>query len=691
MDSNQHTKTNALAKASSLYLRQHRFNPVHWVEYSDALFEKAHNEQKLLLFSIGYAACHWCHVMERECFEDQDVAAVMNRHFICVKIDREERPDLDHIYMDALQLMTGSGGWPLNIVALPDGRPFWGATYLPKERWMAALKDLQQLYMKDKERVLEYATSLSRGLKAMAETPSADTLSEPWLKDEFETLIQQFLAAVDTEYGGFKGAPKFMMPNTLEFALHYHLLCPNERVFDHVQKSLDRMSYGALFDQINGGFSRYSVDNRWHVVHFEKMAYDNAQLLSLYAKAFAVTKNKWFQHVALKTIDFLEHWLYDPLSKGFFASIDADSSDELGEQTEGAYYRFTIAQLKEVLGDLYELFAEVYNFNELGHWEHGQYLLHRTHTNEQIAGILGVSVESIENALIQGLSKLKKYQQQRKKPACDDKIISSWNALIVSALAHSCRYLDLTKNEKNKYVHLCLGAAQMLADRIEPDGRLLRIKSAPANNIDGFLEDYALCIQCFIDLYELTFEPKYLDQASALNRYVLAHFNAPEGFFYFTDDLQKQVVRRTLELEDNVISSSNALMAKNLFRLGALLSKPNYSKRASALLQAMKPQVIKHPRSYSAWLQLALFDQFEFHEIAVIGTNFEQKASAIGRHYLPNSVLAAAKKPTEKGLLNRATDLSETAIFACVKGSCSFPVFETEQLLNHLHHDQTNL
>jgi uncharacterized protein YyaL (SSP411 family) len=685
MDSNQiHNKTNALAKATSLYLRQHRFNPVLWVEYTDAIVEKAHKEQKLLLFSIGYAACHWCHVMERECFEDQDVAAVMNRHFICVKIDREERPDLDQLYMDALQLMTGSGGWPLNIVALPDGRPFWGATYLPKERWMAALKDLQQLYMKDKERVLEYATSLSRGLKAMAETPSADALSEPWLKDEFETLIQQFLAAVDTEFGGFKGAPKFMMPNTLEFALHYHLLSPNQPLFTHVQKSLDSMSYGALFDPINGGFSRYSVDSRWHVVHFEKMAYDNAQLLSVYAKTFAVTKNKWYQNVALKTIDFLEHWLYDPLSKGFFASIDADSSDELSEQVEGAYYRFTLEQLKEVLGDHYELFAEVYNFNELGHWEHGQYLLHRTHTDEQIAGVLGISVESLENAIIQGLSKLKKFQQQRKKPACDDKIISSWNALIVSALAHICRYLDLTENEKNKYVQLCLGAAQMLTERIEPEGRLLRIKNPNTNNIDGFLEDYALCMQCFIDLYELTFEPKFLDQASTLYRYVLAHFDAPNGFFYFTADLQKQVVRRSLELEDNVISSSNALMAKNLFRLGALLSEPHYSKRASALLQAMKPQLIRHPRSYSAWLQLALFDQFEFYEIAVIGTDFDQKASAIGSHYLPNSVLAAAKEPTEKGLLNKASDLSETAIFACVKGSCSFPVLETEQLLNQL-------
>ena len=687
MDSPKAPKPNALDRASSPYLRQHRLNPVHWVEYDDTLFEQAYQEQKLLLFSIGYAACHWCHVMERECFEDHEVSELMNRHFICVKIDREERPDIDHLYMDALQLMTGSGGWPLNIVALPDGRPFWGATYLPKTRWMAALSDLHQLYVNDRERVREYATSLSRGLKAMAETPSADQLDTIWPKSEFEELVHEYLSAVDTEYGGFKGAPKFMMPNTLEFALHYHLLRPNQRLFDHVQKSLDRMSYGALFDPINGGFSRYSVDNRWHVVHFEKMAYDNAQLLSLYAKAFAVTNNKWYQYVALKTIDFLEKWLYDEVSKGFFASLDADSLDESGQQLEGAYYRFTQEELKQALGDLYELFAVVYNVNELGHWEHGHYLLYRTESNEELAHTLTISVQTLEKSIETGLSRLQLFQQKRQKPACDDKIISSWNALVVSALTHSIRYLDLLDTVKDHCLNLAVNAAQMLSDRIDQDGRLVRIKNTTTADIDGFLEDYALCIQCFIDLYEVTFDLKYLDRAEHLSRYVSAHFDAPNGFFYFTSDLQKQVVRRTLELEDNVISSSNALMGKNLFRLGALLSEPQYSKRASDLVQSVRPQCTNHPRSYSAWLQLALFDQFEFHEIAIIGEDHEQKARELSRHYLPNSVLAAAEKPSSNGLLYREADLKQTPIFVCVKGSCSLPVYSTEELINQLDHD----
>ena len=687
MDSPKSPKPNALDRASSPYLRQHRLNPVHWVEYNDTLFEQAHQEQKLLLFSIGYAACHWCHVMERECFEDHEVSELMNRHFICVKIDREERPDIDHLYMDALQLMTGSGGWPLNIVALPDGRPFWGATYLPKSRWMAALTDLHQLYANDRERVFEYATNLSRGLKAMAETPSADKLNTVWPKSEFEELIHEYLSAVDTEFGGFKGAPKFMMPNTLEFALHYHLLSPNERMFDHVKKSLDRMSYGALFDPINGGFSRYSVDNRWHVVHFEKMAYDNAQLLSLYAKAFAVTRNKWYQQVAIKTIDFLEHWLYDEVTKGFFASLDADSMDESGQQLEGAYYRFTQEELKQALGDVYELFATVYNVNELGHWEHGQYLLYRTQSNEELTQKLTISVQTLEKSIETGLSRLKLFQQKREKPACDDKIISSWNALVVSALTHSYRYLDLTDTLKNRYLSLAENTAQMLSERIDQDGGLVRIKNTATTDIDGFLEDYALCIQCFIDLYEVSFNLNYINQAKRLIQYVSTHFDAPNGFFYFTSDLQKQVVRRTLEVEDNVISSSNALMGKNLFRIGALLGKPQYSKRASDLVQAMKPQCTQHPRSYSAWLQLALYDQFEFHEVAILGEEYVQKAREVNRHYLPNSVLAAAKKPISNGLLYKEADLKQTPIFVCVKGSCSLPVYSAEELFNQLDHD----
>ncbi|MFM1808692.1 MAG: hypothetical protein RLZZ242_1417 [Bacteroidota bacterium] len=683
-------RTNALSKASSPYLKQHQYNPVEWVEYADDLLAKAQRDQKLLLISIGYAACHWCHVMERECFEDEGVAKLMNRYFICIKIDREERPDIDHLYMDALQLMTGSGGWPLNIVALPDGRPFWGATYLPKERWVAALSDLQQLFVNERERVLEYATSLSRGLKAMAETPSVGEQHAPWGTQDFELVFDTLLKDMDTEYGGFKGAPKFMMPSTLEFALHAHLTQSNEALFKQLQITLDRMSYGALFDPINGGFSRYSVDHRWHVVHFEKMAYDNAQLLSLYAKTFAVTKNNWYQQVALKTFEFLKDWLYDSNLKGFYASIDADSMDASEKLVEGAYYRFTLEELQSALGDLYERFAQVYHFDTMGHWENGYYLLFRTQSNFEIAKTLGISIETLELELKRGFEQLKQVQQKRNKPACDHKILSSWNALIVSSLTHCYRYLEVDKSKKDEFFSLASATAQMLSDRIAENGRLWRVKNTDTA-IDGVLEDYALCIQCFIDLYELSFDSKYMEKAEQLTHFVFEHFKGPEGFFYYTSDLQKQLVRRTIEVEDNVISSSNAVMARNLYRLGALLATPELREQASALLAAMRPQMIKHPRSYSFWLQVALLDQLNFYKIAIIGEDALQLASEIQRHFLPNTVLSAAKRPTSRGLLNRTTDLKQTFIFACINGSCSLPLTTAEALLNHITHDRKDI
>lgn len=677
-------RPNALSKASSLYLKQHQHNPVDWIEYSDDVFERARNEQKLLLFSIGYAACHWCHVMEHECFEDEEVANLMNTHYICVKVDREERPDIDHIYMDALQLMTGAGGWPLNVVTLSDGRPFWGATYLPKERWMSALKDLQHLHSEDPERVLEYATQLSNGLKAMAETPRIIEEEFQWTSKELEEVKETFLSHTDTVNGGFKGAPKFMMPNTLELALHLNALLPDDRLLQHVQTTLDRMSYGSLFDPINGGFARYSVDAKWHVVHFEKMAYDNAQLLSLYAKAYAVTKDSWYQKVCEQTLAFFEEWLFDPQSGGYFSALDADSLNRHQESEEGAYYTFTREELQETLGTQFELFEKAYSINEIGHWENENYLLYRTASFADLAAASNISEEQLITELDKGLQKLKALQRRRAKPSRDTKIITSWNALVLSGFSHCLRYLNLESELKNRLLTRANALYAMLYERIQENHSLIRILQTDETKIDGFLEDYAFTIQAFLDFSEITHRIEMIEKAEQLTRYCVNHFDEPQGFFYYTANHQRKLVRRTVELEDNVISSSNAVMARNLLRLAVLLRNETYRSRSVRMCKNMKDLLKAHPRSYSEWMQVSLNHRFDFHEIAVIGGNHEFEAAQIAARYLPNSVLVAAQEPSDSGLLNQEAHLDQTTIFACIIGSCALPVQSSEALFSQL-------
>jgi uncharacterized protein YyaL (SSP411 family) len=368
--------SNELAKESSPYLLQHAHNPVFWYPWKKDVLAKAKAENKLLLISIGYSTCHWCHVMEQECFENEQVAEVMNQHFINIKVDREERPDVDQVYMNALQLMTGAGGWPLNIVALPDGRPVWGATYVKKDQWIDVLNQLHKLQQKQPETLIEYAEKLDEGLKTL---DIISLNSNPYNFSEFnyEEIISFWSRQFDTEEGGTKRAPKFMMPNNYQFLLRYGFQTQNKELVDHVHLTLKKMAYGGIFDHINGGFSRYSVDEKWHIPHFEKMLYDNAQLVSLYSDAFRQSKNDLYKEVVYETLDFIERELTDA-SGAFYSALDADSINEYGVLEEGAYYVFTKVELKEELQEDFDLFAAYYNINPFGLWENNHYVLIRT-------------------------------------------------------------------------------------------------------------------------------------------------------------------------------------------------------------------------------------------------------------------------------------------------------------------------
>lgn len=405
--------TNSLIEETSPYLLQHAHNPVDWYAWNDDILLKAKKENKLLLISIGYAACHWCHVMEEECFEDEEVAAVMNANFINIKIDREERPDVDQVYMDALQMMTGSGGWPLNIVALPDGRPFWGATYVKKQDWISILEQLSNTYKEKPEKVMEYAEKLSEGIKAInvvKNKADADLVSET----DIDNAVLNWSSYFDTFLGGYKRAPKFMMPVNLDFLLHYGTAKKDDAIIEYVNTTLTKMAWGGIFDHVGGGFSRYSVDTKWHVPHFEKMLYDNGQMVSLYSKTFAATKNPLYKETVERTIEFVVEELLDE-SGGFYSSLDADSLTEEGELEEGAYYVWQEKELQELLKDDFKVFKDFFNINSYGHWEHGNYVLIRDAEEEKIANKNQLSLSELKKKIVKNITILKENRKKQKQ------------------------------------------------------------------------------------------------------------------------------------------------------------------------------------------------------------------------------------------------------------------------------------
>lgn len=674
-----HKHTNALIKETSPYLLQHAHNPVNWEAWSYELLERAKKEDKLLLISIGYAACHWCHVMEKECFEDEEVAEVMNNNFINIKIDREERPDVDHIYMDALQMMTGSGGWPLNIVALPDGRPFWGATYVKKEQWMRVLTELSELYRKNPEKVIGYAQNLTEGIRAINLVESkadADQFTLEQLGDAVKNWSRYF----DTFLGGHKRAPKFMMPGNLDFLLHYAVTQEDEDILNYVEVSLTRMAYGGIFDHVGGGFSRYSVDAKWHVPHFEKMLYDNGQLISLYAKAYALTKNELYKTVVEQTITFVTEELTDS-EHGFYSSLDADSLNEAGELEEGAFYVWEKEVLQSLLGDRFPLFKDYYNINSYGHWEHNHYVLIRDAKENEIAKKHGMDVKTLQTTLQACLDILKKERNKRSRPRLDDKVLTSWNGLMLKGLVDAYRYLG-----KDQYLQLALKNAHFIQkQRGDADHPLFHNHKNGKNTIPGYLEDYATVMDAFIALYEVTFDEKWLYRSKELADHCIDHFlDADSGMFFFTSKKDKFVIRRTLETTDNVVPASNSIMAKNLYKLSKLFPEENYETLALEMLKNVQVNFEKSGQSHANWMHLVLYTQKPFYELALVGKAYKEIARELHSHYLPQVVFTGTEKDSELAVLQHKYLEGETLIYACVNGACKLPVAQTEAVLKQL-------
>lgn len=672
--------TNALIGESSPYLLQHAHNPVNWKPYSEAVLQEAKQEKKLIILSIGYAACHWCHVMEHESFEDDAVATVMNKGFISVKVDREERPDIDQVYIKAIQLMTGSAGWPLHVVTLPDGRPVWGGTYFRKNDWINALEQILEIYHEEPEKLIAYANRLETGINNLdlvhLNTNTVDFLNYP-ISEITESLSQQF----DTKNGGFSGAPKFMMPNQLAFLLRQAVERNDTALLKIVTLSLDKMAFGGIFDQIGGGFARYSTDEKWHVPHFEKMLYDNGQLVSLYCDAYLVTKNQLYKEIVEETLRFIAREMTHQ-EGGFYSSIDADSIDEHSILKEGAFYTYTSEELQELLKDDFDLFKEYYNVNNYGAWENSQYVLIRSTTDSEFEKTFGLTSKNLQKKKKNWKTKLLAHRNKRLKPRLDTKILTSWNAIMLKA------YTDAHKTfGKEAYLQAALKNAVFLSEKqLQEDGALFHNYKDGKSSINGFLEDYAFTIEAFIGLYQVTLDWKWLDLSMKMTHYVLVNFfDETKKMFYFTSKEDAPIISRSFEYRDNVIPASNSVMAKNLFLLSRYFEGTGFEAISRQMLKNISEEIQHYPSGYTNWLDLLLNFRNTFYEVIVVGNDANEKATALNKHYLPHKILAGSSIEVDMPLFKDRYVAGKTLIYVCENKTCKLPTTGIKIALELMH------
>lgn len=659
--------TNELIHETSPYLLQHAHNPVNWYAWNKKAFDKAKEENKMLIISIGYAACHWCHVMEHESFENEKIAAFMNHNFVSIKVDREERPDVDMIYLNAAQLINGNGGWPLNALALPDGKPFFAATYFPPDRWMQLLEYFVNEYHNNKNELIEQALHLSEGIARVDKIPfnSEDSdFTEKALKDICDNLLRK----VDKKLGGLASSIKFPMPSVWEWLLEYHSLSRDQNSLDAVVTTLNSMKDGGLYDQIGGGFARYSTDRYWHVPHFEKMLYDNAQLISLYSHAFQVTANNDYRQVVYDTVSFLTTELYD--GKGFFSSLDADS-----EKEEGKYYTWNKEEIADILGDDTHSFCQYFGITETGNWEDGKNIPDRNWAKINGYNSSGNSLEKINASR----KKLLQHRNRRTRPALDDKIITAWNAMLCSALFQAGRaFADKTlPSLGKKTLDFLLENAWDESKKVLNRNYQKRKATTP-----GFLDDYAFLIKALIDEYQVSFEILSLQTAKNLLQIVLDNFSDDSNSMFFYNDARfHELISRPAENSDGVIPSSGSVMAENLWLLGRLFDENSYTEQALKMVRNLKSEIFSAPEYQANWARLLLKVTGASSEIALIGENYHQLTTELQKHYLPQSLFCGSNGIENLPLLTGKHQKDKTLIYVCRNKSCKYPVEKAEKAL----------
>lgn len=667
-------KSNRLVHESSPYLLQHAYNPVDWFPWSDEALEKARVENKMIIVSIGYSACHWCHVMEHQSFEDEKVAQIMNDLFVCIKVDREERPDIDQVYMAAVQIMTGQGGWPLNCFTLPDGRPLYGGTYFPKEKWISALINLADLWKNEPEKCLQYAHELTQGVQQI-ERVIPDFTDTEILQQLPDRAWQGWSERIDTTEGGPNRAPKFPLPNNYLFLLRYYHLSKNESAFRHVSLTLDKIAMGGINDHVGGGFARYSTDMLWKVPHFEKMMYDNGQLVSLYSEAYDLTKNEFYLDTVRETLQWVSREMTSP-EGAFYSALDADSEGE-----EGKFYVWKKEELQTVLREEFGLFADVYSVNSIGFWEHDNYVLMMRESHAGLASKHGISVQELKERMSKAKMLLLSERSKRVRPGLDDKILTSWNAIMLRG------YVDAWKvTEDPEYLLAAKKNANFISEKqIKPDGTLWHSYKNGRSTINGFLEDYAFVIDAFIALYQTDFDETCLSRARTLCTVALEKFHdSGSPLLYFTSSDDPKLITRKHEISDNVIPASNSVMARNLFYLGKYFGNEEWLQRSAEMLKCVEQEMMDYGPGYSNWLILALHRVYPSREVAIVGKAVDKTATGLRKHYLPNAIFAGSTGQSVVPILRDRLTEGKTLIYVCENNTCGLPVEDVEQAVAQL-------
>ena len=661
---NEFAHTNALINETSPYLLQHAHNPVNWYPWGEEALEKAAREGKLIIVSIGYSSCHWCHVMEHESFEDSAVARLMNEHFVCIKVDREERPDIDHIYMTAVHLLGQQGGWPLNCIALSDGRPIWGGTYFPKAQWMNALTQVNDFHQSNPGETEQYAQKLAEGISqnSIYQSPEMD---DPLTITELADALGQWSKKFDLHYGGLQGAPKFPMPGNLEFLMQFGFQQQDQEILDFVATTLTMMARGGIYDQVGGGFARYSVDPIWKVPHFEKMLYDNAQLIGLYSMAYQVYGDENYRRVVDESVEFIKREMTNG-DGSFYSALDADS-----EGVEGKFYVWNREELEELLRGDFDLFSEYYNINERGLWEQGNYILYRTQDPDLFAIEQGMDPEAFKKRIDQWKQILMDARSKRVRPGLDDKSLTSWNALMISGLVKSYRASGQTS-----HLEMAINCGQMIRDKMWSKKQVLYRNFKDGRvSIPGFHIDYALTIEACLDLYESTMDSAWLELARELTESALTKFyDEDSGLFLYNADDTEVLITHHEEIQDNVIPSSNSVMANALFRLGHLFVESEYLDISTRMVEKLGPQIAQYPNGFSAWGRLLLKQLHPFYELAVVGPDAAAILSQIQSEYLPQVEVAATATESDLPLFKGRYTKHKTHIFVCRDNVCQLPV-----------------
>lgn len=676
---------NRLINETSPYLLQHAHNPVDWYPWGNEAFEAAEQQDKPILLSIGYSACHWCHVMERESFEDPQVAALMNRHFINIKVDREERPDVDQIYMDAVQAMDGNGGWPLNVFLTPDKKPFYGGTYFPPRRafnrssWTEVLQAVAQAFQEKRSEISEQAEKLTAHLSG-ASRLEAGPGSDGFNKEEIHKAFEAVMKTADRQWGGFGQAPKFPQTFSLNFLLAYgHLLQDSENgtnsteALEQVFLSLDKMCTGGIYDHVGGGFARYSTDTEWLAPHFEKMLYDNALLVHVLTDAYRITGKPLYRNAIVETLDFVERELMSE-EHGFYAALDADSEGE-----EGKFYVWTKEEVMRVVQQRPEVFCRYFDIKPGGNWE-GHSIPRALKPITQFAADEHFSEEELSEIINLGKKELFKARSQRVHPGLDDKIILSWNALMNVAFSKA----SLALND-DKYLHVARKNMELMLTRFG-DFRegLFHTLQAGIPRHPAFLEDYAYLAWASLEYGMVKSEFKYLDTALAIAEKALEKFgDETSALLYFTAEEQHDVIIRKQELFDGATPSANAVMAHCLYRLSIIFDKPGFREKAESMVRAMSSLCVKFPSSFGHWLCLYFEMTMGTNEVAIVGSEHSKLKTELDKHYLPHSlILSSAQSLPEYPLLADKNTERKTHIFLCKDYVCRKPVSTLEEFFS---------